>query len=254
MAPLSAGPVPSFDGMNSFMAPQQPRETGLMTNWGFGRSENSYNDIIVEAVGGNWTRPESPLPPLLYKSLLATESSFNAAAVSGSGAAGLAQLMPDTAKKFGLDGRQRFDAELALPVGIQVLQEKFRVIHEPANYYAICGQANKVAPWGVKVANYYQTAGQPMGDDRWALVLGAYNGGGGTILRAMSYAIDQGLDPRQWDQLAGKGNLQKGTPLHIACDEVFGPRNGLRKSGELAAYPRKILRLYHQANPGEALH
>jgi hypothetical protein len=253
IAPLWAGPVPSFDGVNSFAAPQPTREAGVNTNWGFGRFENTYNDLIISAVGGQWNRTEATLPPLLYKSLLATESSFNATAVSRSGAAGLAQLMPDTAKRFGLDSQQRFDVELALPVGIQVLQEKFRAIHDPGNYYALCGMPNKIAPWGVKVANYYQTVGQPNGEDRWALVLGAYNGGGGTILRAMSYAIDQGVDPRQWDALAGPEKAQKGTPLHLACNEVFGPNNGLRKAGELAYYPRKILRLYHQANPNERL-
>lgn len=266
--PSVAGPLPTFE---SQLAPNQPVERSfergfapvptqvipvntrpavpeahqLNTNWGYGTAENSYNGLICSSVSQCWARSEAPLAPLLFKSLLANESSFRCNAISHSGAAGLVQLMPDTARKFGLDLSERFDADLAVPVGVQVLQEKFQVIHDPVSYYG--GDQAKRFPWSLKVATYYQTVGLPSGEDRWSLVLGAYNGGGGTILRAMAYAIDHGQDPRRWDVLAGPVGNHANTPLHQACNEVYGARNGLRKAGELAAYPRKILHLYHQS-------
>lgn len=247
-----AGPLPFADMTLKSAAPRQST-TNMMTRWGFGARENNYNDVIAESVTATWTQSDTPLPPLLYKSLVAVESSFNPFAVSYSGAAGIAQLMPDTAKRFGLAHQERLDPTKAIPAGIQALQEKCRVVLEPGNYYGIVGASNKPCVWGDKVAAYYEAHGKPEGDDRWALVLGAYNGGGGTILRAMAYAVDMGVDPRHWDTLAGTVGHSDGTPLHRACAEVFGPRNASRKAAELAAYPRKILGYYRSVQPISSL-
>lgn len=220
----------------------------MYTHWGFGTRENTYNELIAASVAQAWTQNETPLPALLYKSLVAVESAFNPHAVSYAGAAGISQLMPDTAKRFGVAHHERLDPNKALPAGIQALQEKYRVVLDPGHYYELVGMPGKACPWGDKVGAYYQANGQPQGDDRWCLVLGAYNGGGGTIIRAMAYAVDQGLDPRKWDVIAGPvGGRVEGTPLHHACIEVYGARNASRKCAELAAYPRKILGLYHSA-------
>lgn len=242
---VSAGPLPFSDMLMRSAA--TPREFHMNTSWGYGAKENHYNELIVRSVQAAWTDAENALPPLLYKSLMAVESSFNPQAVSYAGAAGLAQLMPDTARRFGLGERDRLDPNKALPAGIQALEEKHRVIADPGNYYKVVGIQGKVAPWGEKVAAFYEAEGAPQGEDRWALVLGAYNGGGGTILRAMAYAVDRGLDPRKWDHLAGPPGKALNTPLYAACAEVFGARNAARKAAELAAYPRKILGLYHEA-------
>ncbi|MBX3168684.1 MAG: transglycosylase SLT domain-containing protein [Candidatus Eremiobacteraeota bacterium] len=242
--PACAGPLPFADLMHRSPSTVQ---TNLTTTWGFGQRENLFNDLIVKSVSDVWQDATTPLPPVLYKSLMAVESSFRPDAVSGSGAAGLTQLMPDTAKRFGLASRDRLDPNKSVPVGILAFQEKYQVVLDPGNYSKVIGQpADKVA-FSVKVAEFYTNQGAPQGDDRWHLALAAYNGGGGTILRAMSYAIDVNLDPRQWDNLAGPPGKALNTPLHKACIDVYGPSGGSRKVNELAAYPRKIMNLYHSA-------
>jgi len=242
--PALAGPLPFEDLLPRAAAEWSHQH--LMTSWGFGPRENHYNELIVEAVKITWSDAESPLPPLLYKSLMAVESSFRNEAVSPAGAAGLAQLMPDTAKRFGLTHLDRMDPCKALPAGIAALEEKHRVICDPGNYYSVIGMAAKPCPWGDKVAAAYHHFGMPEGEDRWYLVLGAYNGGGGTILRAMARAYDRGLDPRKWDNVAGPPGHCLHSPLHEACREVFG-RGCDSKTRELANYPRKIFAFFHRS-------
>jgi len=239
--PASAGPLPFADLIPKATSPS-PQD--LWTSWGFGKRENLFNDLIAQSVQSFWQDLSTPLPPVLYKSLVAIESSFNPTALSPAGAAGLTQLMPDTAQRFGLSTRDRFDPLKAVPAGIQAFQEKYRVISEPANYPRIIGKPVEAVPFSVRVAEFYSLRGEPQGDERWHLALAAYNGGGGTILRAMSYAIEAGLDPRDWDQVAGTPGQHLNSPLHRACMDVFGPRGGTRKVSELAAYPRKIMGLY----------
>ena len=242
--PACAGPLPFADLMHR-NAPSA--QTNLTTTWGFGQRENVFNELIVKSVTDVWQDSSTPLPPVLYKSLMAVESSFRPDAVSGSGAAGLTQLMPDTAKRFGLANGDRLDPNKCVPVGILAFQEKYRVVLDPGNYPKIIGlPADKVA-FSVRVADYYNSQGAPQGDDRWHLALAAYNGGGGTILRAMSYAIEANVDPRQWDNLAGPPGKALNTPLHKACIDVYGSYGGGRKVNELSAYPRKIMSLYRSA-------
>lgn len=243
--PAYAGPLPFADLMHR-NAPN-PQHTNLNTTWGFGQRENLFNELIAKSVTEVWQDSATPLPPVLYKSLMAVESSFKPDAVSGSGAAGLTQLMPDTAKRFGLASGDRLDPNKAVPVGILAFQEKYRVVLDPANYSKVIGLPAEKVQFSVKVGEFYSSQGAPQGDDRWQLALAAYNGGGGTILRAMSYAIDANLDPRHWDNIAGLPGKALNTPLHKACIDVYGPQGGSRKVNELAAYPRKIMSLYRSA-------
>jgi hypothetical protein len=55
----------------------------------------------------------------LVKSVALVESNFNPKAVSRKGARGLMQLMPDTAKRFGV--RDRFDAQQSIRGGVRYL-------------------------------------------------------------------------------------------------------------------------------------
>jgi soluble lytic murein transglycosylase-like protein len=57
--------------------------------------------------------------PALVKSVMLVESNFNPVSVSRKGAGGLMQLMPDTARRFGVSNR--FDAGQSIRAGVQYL-------------------------------------------------------------------------------------------------------------------------------------
>ncbi len=60
--------------------------------------------------------------PMLVAALVRAESAFNSAAVSRKGARGLMQLMPATARRFGLGDGQLFDPERNLEAGTRYLR------------------------------------------------------------------------------------------------------------------------------------
>ncbi|MDP3325878.1 lytic transglycosylase domain-containing protein [Hydrogenophaga sp.] len=92
----------------------------------------------------------------LLKAVIATESGFNARAVSPKGAVGLMQLMPDTAKRFGVK-----------PSRTETLQE--RLIDPRTNILAGASYLS----WLLKHF-----------DGNTELALAAYNAGEGAVLRA----------------------------------------------------------------------
>ena len=73
--------------------------------------EETYNTIIEKYAG------DYGLDPSLIHSIIATESRFNAKAVSPKGARGLMQLMPATAQRLGV--RNSFDPEQNIRGGVQ---------------------------------------------------------------------------------------------------------------------------------------
>lgn len=82
----------------------------------FRRLKNNGNyDHFIEASAKKYD-----LSPLLIKAVIQTESSFNANAVSPKGAEGLMQLMPPTAKRFGVS--DSFDPEQNIDGGAQYLR------------------------------------------------------------------------------------------------------------------------------------
>ncbi|MGE0488059.1 MAG: transglycosylase SLT domain-containing protein [Vulcanimicrobiota bacterium] len=235
-----AGPVPFEESQVETALYQSPRD--LYTEWGYGPRENWYNGMILNAVSERWVDHDRPLSPMVFKALVAVESSFRPNAISPTGAAGLVQLTPDTATRFKLPLAQRLDPSASLPVGVAVLQEKHRVILEPGNYYGILlNRPEKRCPYGDKVQQAFDRIGLPEGESLAHLELAAFNGGGGTIMRAMARAYDMGLDPRDWNQLVGTSAAN--SPLYYACRLIYkgGAANKYR---EVAEYPEKILGLH----------
>lgn len=212
----------------------------METDWGFGRRENSYNRLIESAVESRWRDSERPLPPLLFKALVATESGFDPRARSAAGAVGLVQLMPGTARAHGLKlspRDERLMPEKAVPVGVAVLAEKHGFILQPS----------ASAAWGRRVREYYEANGRPEGDELWKMSLAGYNGGASTVVRAMAYALEAGVDPRQWSNLVGDGESPAQTPLYRAVADVFGDRRAAAKYREMSDYPHRIFGFYQRA-------
>ncbi|MBQ7528293.1 transglycosylase SLT domain-containing protein [bacterium] len=232
---------------SSFSMPQINTNEDLNTNWGYGQRENIYNAAIIKSSNDVWPHKDRvPLHPLLLKSLLACESSFNPEAVSYTGAVGIAQLTPETAKRFGLNWSSSRNPTLAIPVGVKVLAEKAKVIIDPGNYHKILGLRPEQCPYATTVAQAYEELGNPSIEQYWHLMLAAYNGGGGTILRAMAIARNRNLDPREWKNLVGDRNNPANSPLYLACTEIF--RNGaMNKYRELSEYPVRIIKLYNKS-------
>ncbi len=225
--------------------PPAPMEVSMTSDWGFGERENWYNEKIVHAVQMSWTDTAHPLPPRLFKALIAQESAFKPTARSWAGAVGLTQLMPEAAQRLGLSLADRTNPDMALPAGVSVLEEKHRVLMDPLNYWSYLGQPGRLEDWNIKVDQAYKQWGEPEGNDRLYLMLGAYNGGGATILRAMAKAQDRQLDPRKWSNLVGPTNRPRNSPLYGACVEVYG-RGAWGKYQEVSRYPVKIFSYYQR--------
>ena len=74
---------------------------------------SSYNDLIAEAASRNG------LDQALIMAVMAAESNFNPRAISSSGAHGLMQLMPATARTYGV--RNTFDPRQSISAGARYL-------------------------------------------------------------------------------------------------------------------------------------
>lgn len=92
-------------------------------------SPETYGELIY-AVSVRAAEQRYGLPPGLLRALIWTESRFNPMAVSPAGAAGLAQLMPGTARYLGVINRH--DPLASIDGGARYLREmldKFGAIH-----------------------------------------------------------------------------------------------------------------------------
>lgn len=104
------------------------------------------------------TAPKYGIDPTLVKAIVQTESTFNNQCISHSGAVGLMQLMPATAKEMGLIINstidERWDPEKNIEAGIKYL----------AKYHKI-------------ISNYF-------GKEDWDLTLAGYNAGPNRVMQS----------------------------------------------------------------------
>lgn len=248
-APTNEDPLetPSYDARGSvpdhgplipnpatYPAPSRltPRDS-METTWGYGRSENLYNKLIQESVETRWPHQDFPLEPLTFKALVAAESAFKKDAVSPTGAVGLVQITTSTARAYGLktsNPDERRIPEKAVPTGVTILADKLAVIKNPDTQEA----------YGKTVAAHYEQHGLPNPGQMETLALAGYNGGGSTVVRAMAYAIEDGLDPKEFTNLVGADRPTKETPLYKAIKDTFGERFANGKYKEMAEYPDRI--------------
>jgi len=89
------------------------------------RSGDSYDPALLAAAGKYdaviaTAATETAVEPELLRAVIAIESGFNSRAVSRAGAAGLMQLMPATARRFGV--KDRFDPAQNVHAGAHYLK------------------------------------------------------------------------------------------------------------------------------------
>ena len=115
-----------------------------------------YNDLIVKAA------EKHKMDPRLLHAVIQAESAYNAHAISSAGAVGLMQLMPDTARRYGVTDRH--DAEQNIDGGTRYLKDllamfnsdlKLAVAGYNAGEGAVMKYNNSVPPYP-ETRNYVQ--------------------------------------------------------------------------------------------------
>ncbi len=181
------------------------------------------------------------LPPRLLKSLLVQESGLRTDVVNQYGYAGIAQIGRREARELGLsvgtpgtESDERLNPSLAIPAAARLLHVKAQRLTEMA----------------------FSRYGTPQGDEYWKFVMGAYNGGEGTITVAMGHAYRDGLArareqgligpeavafarewATKWEHLALGGET---APLALAAARYF-PKLAAQKFVEIRNYPEHIV-------------
>lgn len=152
----------------------------------------------------------------LLSSLICQESRFNSCVESWAGAYGLMQIMPVTAKKYGID-----------------------ITSSPANNIKA----------GTRYINWLESVFEskvPDRDERIKFVLASYNAGPGHVLDAMKLAEKNGMDPHIWDGNVAYWLLKKSDPKYYNDTVV---KNGYFRGTESVNFVSEILqRFEHYKN------
>ncbi len=222
--------------------------SSINTDWGFGKNENSYNSAILKACRDKWGDYAPSLPPILVKATIAKESAFKPNAVSPAGYVGLMQLGKNEAVSQGLSLSpvdERYIPEKNINAGIGTLKTKHKVISNPLSFYP-----NE--DFAKNVDKYFSEKGAPTTNQKWFMSLAAYNGGGGTVLRAMDYAIESGRDPREWNNLLEPKDSPEKSALYKGIKDVYGDKFAMSKYYEMGKYPTWIMQRAGMIGAAEA--
>lgn len=158
----------------------------------------------------------------LVAALAWTESMFDASVVSWAGARGLMQLMPSTARAYGVDPEALVDNDRCIAAAVKILTDLDR----------------HLAP---KVADPQERA---------KFVMGAYNAGLAHILDAIALADKYGMDPQKWDGNVAKAVMMKTKPEYYN-DPVC--RYGYFRGRETIEHVAKVFSFYEKCRTKVAL-
>lgn len=153
----------------------------------------------------------TPFDWLLVSSVICQESRFNPDARSWAGAVGLMQLMPETARRFGVDDLR--SPEQNIRAGIKFL----------------C--------WIDKRFQKYV----PSAQERLKFVLASYNVGIGHVMDAIRLAEKFKKNPEVWDENVSLFLLNKSNPAYYT-DEVV--KHGYCRGSETYLYVRNVMTRY----------
>ncbi len=159
----------------------------------------------------------------LLASLVCQESHFNPSVRSWAGAYGLMQIMPVTAREFGIDVKA--SPENNIKAGIKYIKYLYSIFD------------SKI----------------PDESERLHFVLAAYNAGPGHVIDAMNLAEKNGMDPHKWYGNVAVWMLKKSDPKYYNDPVV---KSGFFKGTETVAFVTDIIDRYdHYKNllPEEGL-
>ena len=150
----------------------------------------------------------------LLAALCYHESRFNPLTVSPAGACGLMQLMPITARRFGLNDTTMFEAEANIAAGVEYIKFLNMIYHHVEDK-----------------------------DERVKFILASYNAGPAHVLDAMRLAKKYGKNPHIWYNNVEEFLLKKSQPEYYEDSEVrFGQFNGR----PTCAYVKNVMSTYHE--------
>ncbi len=143
-----------------------------------------------------------------------SESHFDTTAVSWAGAKGLMQLMPSTARAYGLSHSDMTNPDLNVKAAVE----------------------------NIKVLNSIFAKRVPNKEERIKFIIAAYNSGAGHILDAIALAKKYGKDPEKWENNVSITLQWKSNPDYFN-DEVC--RSGYFRGSQTIAYVKKVEDCYN---------
>ncbi|MEF9924737.1 MAG: transporter substrate-binding domain-containing protein [Muribaculaceae bacterium] len=142
-----------------------------------------------------------------------SESNFDSTVVSWAGARGIMQLMPGTARAYGLGQDKITNPELNIKAAVACIKDLDKSL-------------SKIVP---------------NREERLKFIIAAYNSGIGHVYDAIALAKKHGKNPQIWDGNVGETILMKSNPEYFN-DEVC--RFGYFKGKETIAYVAKVKNFY----------
>lgn len=169
-----------------------------------------YDDLFrkyAKEIGWDWR---------LLAAQAYTESKFKPGATSWAGARGLMQIMPATARGYGVATSKLYDPETSVRTATRLIAD----------------------------LDKWLTPRIPDREERQRFILAAYNGGIAHIYDAIALAEKYGMDPTRWNGNTEKAILMKMNPRYYRDPVV---RYGYSRGRETYDYVRRIYAFYNKA-------
>lgn len=163
------------------------------------------------------------------------ESHFNPYAESGRGAQGLMQMMPGTARRFGIQDEDYTDPEESVAAACKYLQYLERNLTNKVltTVYPELENASKATP----------EQRQILQGSLLAMILASYNAGMGHVYDAIMLADALGYNPAVWNNNVETCLSFKTDPKYYEMSVV---RSGKFNSGHTLAYVNNVLNTYYE--------